>query len=107
MNIQDLTRNLQSIANLYSKRFSIERSPDWYLIKIQEELGELSAAYLKLSGRARIQDEDNKQLQSNFEDEVADVIAMTILFAKSQGVDIENAIQKKWYKHLEAARSEI
>lgn len=104
MLIKELTQNLADISDLYAKRFSIERSPDWYLIKIQEELGELSAAYLKLSGRARGSDETREEQKKNLEDELADVLAMTLLFAKSQGIDPVKAIQQKWYKHLEAAK---
>lgn len=105
MKIQDLTQNLTAISDLYSKRFSIERTPEWYLIKIQEELGELASAYLKMTGRARTEGVTANDLKKNFEDEIADVLAMTMLFAKSQGVDIEKALQQKWYKHLEEARS--
>lgn len=107
LKLQDLTQNLSRILDFYSERFSIERSSDWYLLKIQEELGELTAAYLKLSGRARAQDVDKQQLRKNFEDEVADVIAMTLLFAKNEGVDVEKALQQKWYKHLEAMETTV
>ncbi len=104
MELEGLIENLSTISDLYAKRFAIERTPDWYLIKIQEELGELSSAYLKMSGRARVNDESNDKLRKNLEDELADVLAMTLLFAKSQGVDPSKAIQKKWYKYLEAAK---
>lgn len=105
MKIQDLTRNLTDISDLYSKRFSIERTPEWYLIKIQEELGELASAYLKLTGRARTEGVTANDLKKNFEDEIADVLAMAMLFAKSQSVDIEKAQQQRWNKHLGEARS--
>ncbi len=101
MELEGLVQNLSQVADLYAKRFDIERTPDWYLIKIQEELGELSSAYLKLSGRARLQDESNDQLRKNLEDELADVLAMTLLFAKSQGVDASKALQQKWYQYLD------
>jgi NTP pyrophosphatase (non-canonical NTP hydrolase) len=101
--LQDLTQTLSKISDMYSKRFSIERSPDWYLIKIQEELGELSSAYLKLSGRARTGNLRTEEIKKNLEDEIADVLAMTLLFAKSQGINPETALRQKWYKHLDAA----
>lgn len=104
MLIEELTKNLADISDLYAKRFSIERTSDWYLIKIQEELGELSSAFLKLSGRARVSDQTQEEKKKNLEDELADVLAMTLLFAKSQGIDPAKAIQQKWYKHLEAAK---
>lgn len=102
LNMQEITQILSKVSDIYSQRFSIERTPDWYLIKLQEELGELSAAYLKLSGRARTKDESPNELKKNLTDEVADVLAMTLLFAKSQGIDPEEALKSKWYKHLES-----
>ncbi len=64
-------------------------------------MGELSAAYLKLSARARTQNTHVDELKKNLEDEIADVLAMTLLFAKNQGVDPEMALRKKWFQYLE------
>ncbi len=60
-------RNNDSIQS--DQRFGIERSDDWYLPKLQEE--------------------------------VADVIAMTLLFAQGQNMDVEKALREKWFKYLE------
>jgi NTP pyrophosphatase (non-canonical NTP hydrolase) len=79
----------------------VDRTPDWYLLKLQEEMGELSAAFLKLSGRGRLKNETQEELQKNLQDEVADVLAMTLLFAKNQGIDSEKALEDKWFKYLE------
>lgn len=100
MNIKELTNNLLKISDLYAKRFAIERSSDWHLLKIQEELGELSAAYLKLSKRARMCDVDPLELKKKLEDEIADVLAMLLLFANDQDIDVEKAIKNKWYQYL-------
>lgn len=106
MNLAELKNNLSLVSDLYAKRFAIERSSDWYLLKIQEELGELSSAYLKLSGRARTGEINSDELKKNLQDEIADLLAMTILFAKDQGIDPCEAIEQKWYKHLSAAKGE-
>lgn len=99
MQLHELTSLLSRVSDTYAKNFSIQRSDDWYLLKIQEELGELTAAFLKLSARARVTESDN--LKINLEEEVADVLAMTLLFAKSQGINPEEAIRNKWFKYLE------
>ncbi len=99
MNLTELTELLSQVSDTYAKNFSIQRSDDWYLLKIQEELGELTAAFLKLSARARVQ--GTQDLKSNLEAELADVLAMTLLFAKSQGIDPQGAIRNKWFKYLE------
>jgi NTP pyrophosphatase (non-canonical NTP hydrolase) len=107
MHVEELTKNLADVLDLYAKRFSIERSPDWYLIKLQEELGELSSAFLKMTGRARKSEETPEEQKKNLEDELADVLAMTLLFAKSQEIDPAKAIERKWFKHLEAAKGNV
>lgn len=100
MNLKDTEKNLKKIINGYCKKFSIKQESDWYIMKIQEEIGELSAAHLKLTGRGRIKDKSKSELEKNLRDEIADVIAMTILFAQHQGIDVEKALQDKWFKHL-------
>jgi NTP pyrophosphatase (non-canonical NTP hydrolase) len=80
--------------------YSYCRDDDWYIIKIQEELGELSSAYLKLTQRARIGEKTTQELEKNLEDEIADVIAMTLLFAKNKNIDVEKALNDKWFCHL-------
>ncbi len=73
---------------------------DWFVLKIQEELGELTPTHLKLTQRARIGELSTGELQKNLEDEIADVIAMTILFAEYKAIDVETAIKNKWFKYL-------
>lgn len=104
MNINEVTSKLTTISDLYAKRFSVNRTDDWYLIKLQEELGELCAAFLKISNRGRTQNQSQEDLRKNLEDEFADVVAMTLLFAKSQDIDVEKALKGKWFKYLEEAQ---
>jgi NTP pyrophosphatase (non-canonical NTP hydrolase) len=85
---------------VYSEKYSIQTSDDYYLLKIQEELGELSSAYLKLTQRARAKQATAEELEKNLREEVADVIAMTILFAKGRGIDVQSALEEKWFKYL-------
>ena len=48
-----LTADVLRISDLYAAEHGIDRSGDWALLKLQEELGELTAEHLRLSGRAR------------------------------------------------------
>lgn len=100
MNLKEITEQLIKISDGYVKKFNIRRDDDWFVLKIQEELGELSAAYLKLTQRARIGQATKPDLEKNLRDEVADVIAMTLLFAKHRNIDVEEAIKEKWFQHL-------
>ena len=100
MTLKDIEVNLKRVSDVYAEKFSIKRDDDWFILKIQEELGELTAARLKLTQRARIGKLSTGELQKNLEDEVADVIAMTILFAEHKGIDVETTIKNKWFKYL-------
>jgi len=96
--------NISKISDLYASRFGIERSSDWYLLKIQEEVGEMCSAYLKNTQRARVAGQSSDELKKNLEDEFADVLAMLLLFAKDQEIDPESAIKNKWYQYLEVTK---
>lgn len=100
MNLKEIEKNLVQVSDSYAEKFGINRDGDWFVLKIQEELGELSAAHLKLTQRARIGQSSMEELEKNLEDEIADVIALTILFARHKGIDVEEALKNKWFKHL-------
>ena len=42
------------VSDIYAERNGIIRDQDWYILKLQEELGELTAEHLKASGRGRL-----------------------------------------------------
>lgn len=100
MNLKEITEQLSKVSDIYAEKFQIHRDDDWFVLKIQEELGELTSAHLKLTQRARAGEESKKALEANLKDEVADVIAMTMLFAKHKGIDVEQAIKDKWFQYL-------
>lgn len=100
MTLKEVEEKLKAVSDLYAGKFGIKRDDDWFVLKIQEELGELTAAHLKLTQRARVGDLSTEKLQQNLEDEIADVLAMTLLFAKHKGVDVETALKNKWFGYL-------
>lgn len=100
MNLKEISENLSKVIDIYAKKFEIQRDDDWFVLKIQEELGELSSAYLKLTHRARAGQCTHEELEKNLRDEIADVIAMTLLFAKHKNIDVERAIKEKWFQYL-------
>lgn len=106
MNIKEITEWLQKVSDGYADRFNIKRDTDWFVLKIQEELGELVSTHLKLTDRGRREDEEPGKLLQNLEDEIADVIAMTLLFARHKGIDVEEAIRNKWFQYLSVVNAE-
>ena len=100
MNLNEISEQLGKVSDIYAEKFDIRRDDDWFVLKIQEELGELTAAYLKLTQRARTGSDSHADLNENLKDEIADVVAMTLLFAKHRNIDVEQAIKDKWFRYL-------
>lgn len=96
----DLSGLVGQVSDIYAERNDIARDDDWYLLKVQEELGELVAEYLKSTGRGRLKGADAGEVRQALEDEAADVLAMLLLFARHNGVDLEAALERKWFRHL-------
>jgi len=46
MDINKLAKKVEEVSKSYSKEFGINRDNDWFIFKIQEELGELTQKYL-------------------------------------------------------------
>jgi NTP pyrophosphatase (non-canonical NTP hydrolase) len=63
-------------------------------VKVSEEFGELCDEVLASLGQQRIGKMENHDVE-NLSDEFADVVITTFLLAKSMGVDIPNALNKK------------
>jgi NTP pyrophosphatase (non-canonical NTP hydrolase) len=96
MTLQELTDAVAKVSDIYSQKFGIDRDADWYILKLQEELGELVQSYLMLTGRARKKDQSEQALVDNFAKEAADVLCHVLLLAKVNNVDLEKVVDEKW-----------
>ena len=63
---------------------------------VQEELGELTQAWMKLTARSRARGLSEADLRAALADETADLLGHVLLFANAQGVDLNAAIERKW-----------
>jgi NTP pyrophosphatase (non-canonical NTP hydrolase) len=66
------------------------------MLKLVEEVGELTRAHLKLSQRARVDVDEAAALRANFEDELADVLGQVLVLSQLANVDPCKAIDRKW-----------
>lgn len=96
MNLKDLQADVLRISDIYAAEHDIDRDRDWALLKLQEELGELTAEHLRLTSRARGAP-DSQALG----DEAADVLGMLLIYCARAGVDLDQAMQRKWLKWLD------
>jgi NTP pyrophosphatase (non-canonical NTP hydrolase) len=98
--IPELTELVSQVSDTYASRNDIARDHDWYVLKLQEELGELTAEYLKTTGRGRTKGASPEAIRHAMEDEAADVLATVLLFAAKNQIDLEAALERKWFKYL-------
>lgn len=98
LRITELQADVLRISDIYATEHDIDRDRDWALLKLQEELGELTAEHLRMSGRAR-----GAADASKLGDEAADVLGMLLIYCDSAGIDLEAAMQRKWLHWLEKA----
>ncbi len=86
------------ISDIYAGKYAIDRDDDWFLLKLQEELGELAQAHLRLSGRGR-----GQATEQDRADEAADVLCLLLLYCRRFGIDPDTAVRRKWLSWLEPA----
>ena len=98
--LAELAPLVAEVSDTYASRNGIRRDDDWYLLKLQEELGELTAEYLKATGRGRKKGAGASAIREALEDEAADVLATLLLFARHNGVDLDAALERKWFQYL-------
>lgn len=96
MDIITLSEEVEKVSQKYTDKFNIERDNNWFVLKLQEELGELIQSYLMLNGKARTKGKSEKELKDDFAKELADVFCHVLLLAKFNNVDLEKEIEEKW-----------
>lgn len=96
MTLSDLSASVRRISDIYAREHDIERDRDWALLKLQEELGELAAEHLRLSSRARGPGD-----AAALADEATDLLGMLLIYCDRAGIDIEDAMRRKWLKWLD------
>ena len=96
MELKALQADVLRISDIYAAEHGIDRDRDWALLKLQEELGELTAEHLRLTSRAR--GEPNAEALG---DEAADVLGMLLIYCARSGVDLDQAMRRKWLRWLE------
>ena len=96
MDVKHLAKEVEQVSQKYAETFNIERDATWFVLKLQEEVGELIQSYLMLSGKARAKGKSPEEIQSEFNKEVADVFCQTLLLARFYDIDLEKEIEEKW-----------
>ncbi|MGN9778164.1 pyrophosphatase [Micromonospora sp. H33] len=96
MDLTQLTDEVEAVSSLYARRHGIERDATWFLLKLQEEVGELTQAFLMRAGQARGKGHSKQQLDESFRSELADVLSQVLLMARHHGVNLQAEVERKW-----------
>jgi NTP pyrophosphatase (non-canonical NTP hydrolase) len=96
VDIRELTAQVEQISQVYAARFGIERDSNWQLLKLHEEVGELTQAHLMREGQARSKGHSAAEIDATFRAEVADVVCHILLLAHHHDIDIVDEVERKW-----------
>ncbi|MBN8941619.1 MAG: pyrophosphatase [Rhizobiales bacterium] len=92
----------ERISRQYEAAFGIAPGEDWIVFKLQEELGELTQAYLAATARSRHKAEGDGARDA-LAREIADVLGFTLALAERLGIDAGAALEAKWMRYEAAS----
>ncbi|HEY2505278.1 MAG TPA: pyrophosphatase [Streptosporangiaceae bacterium] len=93
-----LTDQLEAFSRDYATAFGIQRDDSWFLLKLHEEVGELTQAFLMRAGQGRAKGLTAAELDEAFRSEVADVLGQLLVLAGHFGIDLEAELARKWLR---------
>ena len=97
MDFQELQNKIFKNAIEYGKKYNITIDEDFALIKLYEEMGELSQAVLIHRKKSRPEKYKPEEIsKEELAQELADVLGVTIVNAKLLGINLEDALKRKW-----------
>lgn len=96
--LSELQRRAAGITRRYEAAFGIAPGEDWIVFKLQEELGELTQAYLAATGRSRHRAEAAGSPE-RIGQEIADVLGFALALAERLGIDAGAALETKWMRY--------
>lgn len=99
--LPELTEAAKRVMRKYSEEFpEVKMDRDYLPLKLAEEWGECLQAYLMLTDRGRQKGKSKAEIQEKFYEELADVFGFLLLFAASEGANLEKVIEQKWFLRL-------
>jgi len=97
MNFKKLQKLVVENAINYGKKYNIVIDEEFALLKLYEEVGEFAQAVLIHKKKSRPEKHVESHVsKKQMAKELADVVGMAIVNAHIQGIDLEDAVDKKW-----------
>ncbi|WP_137135498.1 MazG nucleotide pyrophosphohydrolase domain-containing protein [Rhizobium sp. FKY42] len=94
--LQDLAARFELASAAYAEANGLHRDDDWFMLKLHEEVGELTQAYNRATGRGRAKGRTAEEIRQDLADETADVLGHILLLAHRNRLDLSVAIERKW-----------
>ena len=91
-----LSQTAVQVAEIYAERFGAPNTSEFLLMKLSEEMGELTGAWLQRHGQGR-----GSATAQDVADELADVLGFLLVLAAREGIDPAEALRRKWGKYLD------
>jgi len=96
MDLLELSSKVEMISKLYAETHEITRDQAWFLLKLHEEMGELTQAFLMKTAQSRHKERSPQEIDEALGAELADVLCHVLLLARHNDVDIGQAVEHKW-----------
>lgn len=98
VDLDELTERVEAVSREYARRHGITQDATWFLLKLQEEVGELTQAFLMRTGQARQKGLTESEIDERFRSELADVLCQVLVMARHHGVDLQAEVERKWLR---------
>jgi NTP pyrophosphatase (non-canonical NTP hydrolase) len=96
MNLKETALHCEKAWSQYAEKFQIHRDDEFYLFKMQEELGELTRSFLELRGSEKKRKTAMKELKKKFAFDIASLVGNALILALYFDVDLEATIKTKF-----------
>jgi NTP pyrophosphatase (non-canonical NTP hydrolase) len=96
MQLRQLADEVEAVSAMYAENHAINRDDNWFMLKVCEEVGELTQAFLMRAGQARGKGLSGDEIELSFRREMADVLAHVLLMARHFDIDLQVELEKKW-----------
>jgi NTP pyrophosphatase (non-canonical NTP hydrolase) len=94
--LTELQKRFDKASLSYCDLHGLERDRDWVMLKLLEEVGELTQVWNTMTGRGRDKGLSDADLKLALASEVADALGMLFVFAHQHDLDLPDAILRKW-----------
>ena len=99
MDFKELQGKVVQNAMDYGKKYDVKIGEEFALLKLYEEVGELAQAVLIHKKKSRPEKFVSEEISKNeLANELADIMGLLIVNAHLLGIDLEEAIERKWIK---------